>query len=199
MCFLGESFDRQASFRKVVSNTDSLPRRPHNPNRRRTVAGIPDDVSREPGIGSAHSLTIQHNPHTSASAGGVSSPLTLLWFSVSSDSLVLPGQFSTVGRPAHQQKKSGEEGRSSARRIRAPRGDGMSSLMASLTSSPPVHPCRDPSTSSAVHSLPRLATNSSLNSETSCNSASYRTLSASSSCCQVSLGEIIRSSVTETK
>lgn len=67
----------------------------------------------------------------------------------------------------------------------------MSSLMASLTSSPPVTSCHNHSTSycsssSEVHSLPRLATNSSLNSEASFNSASYRTLSASSSCCQVS-------------
>ena len=115
-----------------------------------------------------------------------------------SASPVLPGQFSTVGRPAscasaHQQRNMGEEvkekgevreeGQPSARRIRAPRGEGISSLMASLTSSSPISPCHS---TSEVHSLPRLATNSSLNSEASCNSASYRTLSASSSCCQVS-------------
>lgn len=123
-------------------------------------------------------------------------------------SLVLPGQFSTVGPPAssctsaHQQMTPGEEVdekergevrrevQSSVRKIRAPKGEGMSSLMASLTSSAPVDSGHDHSTSccsssSEVHSLPRDATNSSLNSE-----ASYRTLSASSSCCQVSLGEI---------
>lgn len=118
-----------------------------------------------------------------------------------------------MGRPAsctsaRRQKNTGEETdvkkkgeareieQSTARRIRAPRGEGMSSLMASLTSSPPVNTCHDHSTSccsssSEVHSLPRLATSSSLNSEASCNSISYRTLSASSSCCQVSLGEVI--------
>ncbi|TKS66682.1 NHS-like protein 1 [Collichthys lucidus] len=158
----GASFDRQASFRRVVSNTDSLSRRPRNLSRRKTVTGIPDDAGLK-----------------------LDSPLV---------SLVLPGQFSPVGRPAsctssNQLKKTGEdmaakekrgvreEGQSSARRIRAPRGEGMSSLMASLTS------C-SPGGSLEVHNLPRLATNSSLNSEASCNSSPYRTLSASSSCCQ---------------
>lgn len=113
-------------------------------------------------------------------------------------SLVRPTQSSTVGRPAsctpdHQQNNTGmekggvrEEGQSSARRIRAPRGEGLSSLMASLTA-PSCHN----HFSSGVHKLPRLATNSSLNSEASCNSTSYRTLSTSSSCCQVSSGGII--------
>lgn len=141
-------------------------------------------------------------------------PLSPLFFTPDSPdapsvSSVLPGQFSTVGRPAScipQQRKEETEvdhkgevrevGRSTLRRIRAPRGAGMSSLMASLTSSPPANSCHDHSTScctysSEVHSLPRLATTSSLNSEASCNSISYRTLSASSSCSQVSLGEII--------
>lgn len=56
----------------------------------------------------------------------------------------------------------------------------MSSLMASLTSPTPVN-------TGQGRSLPRLATNSSLDSEASCNSISYRALSASSSCSQVSL------------
>lgn len=158
---------------------------------------------------------------STCSIKSTSPPLSPLFLTpVSADSplvsLVLPGQFSTVGRPAsssaHHQKNTEEEveeqekgevreeAPSSSRRIRAPRGEGMSSLMASLTSSPLVSPCHDRS-SSEVHSLPRLATNSSLNSEVSCNSASYGTLSASSSCCQVSLGEInvAGSSVTRTK
>lgn len=126
--------------------------------------------------------------------------------------LVLPGQFSTVGQgacsctPTHQQKTTGKEleereraeiskeEKSSARRIRAPRGEVISGLMASLTSSSHVELCQEHSSSccsSDVQRLPRLATNSSLNSDSSCNSTSYRTLSASSSCCQVSLGKNI--------
>ncbi|KAL3045453.1 hypothetical protein OYC64_013679 [Pagothenia borchgrevinki] len=136
----GESFDRQASFRKVAPNTDSLLNRPRLLNRRKTVTGIPEDVRR---------LDSQ---------------------------LVLPGQYSTVGRPASCEppRHSDEEVKCPSRRIRAPRGRGMSSLMASLTSSP----------TSEVYSLPRQETTSSLNSEASGTSASCRTISASSSCCQ---------------
>lgn len=106
---------------------------------------------------------------------------------------MLPGQFSSVGRPgscpplqqrptpAREGGRVRELGLSTARRIRAPRGEGMSSLMASLTSP-------TPGGSGQVHSLPRLTSHSSLDSEASCNSISYRLLSASSSCSQVSLG-----------
>lgn len=113
----------------------------------------------------------------------------------SSSSVVLPGQFSTVGRSgsAHHTRNTMDKEEtnskdqrnhlSTGRRIRAPKGEGMSSLMASLTS-------RCVSSSSDISQLPRLDTTSSLNSDTSCNSStSYHTLSASSSsccCCQVS-------------
>lgn len=105
---------------------------------------------------------------------------------------MIPGQFSTVGRPgscppvqqrqitAKEDGNARELGFLTTRRIRAPRGEGMSSLMASLTSPTPVN-------AGQVHSLPRLATNSSLDSEASCNSIAYKALSASSSCSQVSL------------
>lgn len=106
---------------------------------------------------------------------------------------MLPGQFSSVGRPGScpplQQRPTPaqeggrgvrELGLSATRRIRAPRGEGMSSLMASLTSPTLGGSGQD-------HSLPRLTSNSSLDSEASCNSISYRLLSASSSCSQVSL------------
>lgn len=100
---------------------------------------------------------------------------------------MIPGQFSTVGRPGScppvQQRQTAaqeegsvtELGLSTTRRIRAPRGGGMSSLMASLTSPTPGR-------SGPVH-----RSNSSLDSEASCNSVSFRLLSASSSCSQVSL------------
>ncbi|KAF1394418.1 hypothetical protein PFLUV_G00000070 [Perca fluviatilis] len=97
-------------------------------------------------------------------------------------SAVLPAGFSGVGRPAEENlthpapaaERGGarEEGKSSLRRIRAPRGGGMCSLMASLTSAPPT----DPSPLPQPPPLPRPETNSSLD---SCG-----TLSASSSCCQ---------------
>uniref|UniRef100_A0A673Z8X8 Uncharacterized protein n=1 Tax=Salmo trutta TaxID=8032 RepID=A0A673Z8X8_SALTR len=46
----GESFERQASFRRALANTDSLIRHPRNKlTRRKTITGIPDDVPRELG------------------------------------------------------------------------------------------------------------------------------------------------------
>ncbi|XP_037318848.2 mucin-2-like isoform X2 [Pungitius pungitius] len=142
----GESFDRQASFRKVASNTDTLSRRPCNLNRHKTVTGILDDVIRD-----------------------LDTPL---------ESAVLPEQFSTVGQPAassssctwERSLKVTEEGPSLVRRIRAPRSGGLSSLMASLTSGPPVD------SSSELHGL---VVASALTSE-----ASFRTHSASSTCIQ---------------
>lgn len=111
-----------------------------------------------------------------------------------------------MGRPAsecsspHQQRnveveqreEMRKEGQLTTRRIRAPKGEGMSSLMASLTSSPRIgsHSTSCCSPSLEINTLPRPASTSSLNSEASCNSVSYRTLSASSSCYQVSLGEV---------
>ncbi|XP_029695437.1 NHS-like protein 1 [Takifugu rubripes] len=150
----GESFDRQASFRRVASNNDSLSQRYCNLSRRKTITGMPTKSPEKTRI-----------------------------------STVIPGQFSTVGRPGscppvqQRQITAKEEGNArelgflTTRRIRAPRGEGMSSLMASLTSPTPVN-------TGQVRSLPRLATNSSLDSEASCNSISYRALSASSSCSQ---------------
>lgn len=150
----GQSFDRQASLRRTLSNGDSLTRRPRNLSRRQTVTGLPEDVSPKAPV-----------------------------------SVVLPGQFSTVGRPTSSNRASSDQGEigkeATNRKIRAPRGMGMSSLMAALTSSPRTG---NSSSSSDVRGLPRLETTSSLSSESSCHSASYRTLSASSSCCQVSCG-----------
>ncbi|XP_021167027.2 NHS-like protein 1, partial [Fundulus heteroclitus] len=148
----GESFDRQASFRRTLSNADSLSRRPHKLSRRKTVSAISDDVI----------------PKRSVSAG-------------------LPGQYATVGRPSsascspsprhksrdvdwEESELSRKEGQGTSRRIRAPRGEGLSSLMASLTSSPNV--------SSSIHSMP---TASSLSSDVGWNSPDCSALSASSS------------------
>ncbi|XP_026157431.1 mucin-17-like isoform X2 [Mastacembelus armatus] len=169
----GESFDRQASFRRPLSSVDSLARRPRNLGHRKTVTGTPD---------------ISQNPDLP---------------------LILPGQDLTVGPPAvssctstHWQNNTEEEaeetcraqitkqGQSSARRVCDPKGDGISSLMVSVTSSQCVDSCQDRAascctSSSEVHSPPHLATNWSLKSEASCNCASYwKTLIASSSCHQ---------------
>uniref|UniRef100_A0A3Q2DCZ3 Nascent polypeptide-associated complex subunit alpha, muscle-specific form-like n=1 Tax=Cyprinodon variegatus TaxID=28743 RepID=A0A3Q2DCZ3_CYPVA len=155
----GESFDRQASFRRTLSNTDSLNRRPHKLSRRKTVSALSDNVLPKPSV-----------------------------------SLDLPGQYSTVGRPASsvssQQKsrevemweseRNGKEGQYTSRRIRAPKGEGMSSLMASLTSSPNIG--KEPVSCQSSPSDGRIPpTNSSLSSEVGFKSNTHTTPSASSS------------------
>ncbi|XP_028328141.1 nascent polypeptide-associated complex subunit alpha, muscle-specific form-like [Gouania willdenowi] len=86
----GESFDRQASFRRTIFSPD-LTRDSRLLNRRQTVSGLSEDDA----------------PTSAADSG----------------------RFCTTAR-----LESGPESRAGSRRIRAPRGDGISSLMASLTS-----------------------------------------------------------------
>ncbi|RVE75179.1 hypothetical protein OJAV_G00014170 [Oryzias javanicus] len=151
----GESFDRQASFRKTLSNSDSLSRRSRKLTRRKTVSNLQDDVS----------------PKASVSVD-------------------LPGQFSTVGRPASscgssgrqknkgaEVKEGGEKIRTdqlSSRRIRAPKGEGMSSLMATLTSSPCIE--RQPTSETQTECSPTS------NYSSDCDP--YKMLNVSSSYCQ---------------
>ncbi|XP_077399373.1 uncharacterized protein nhsl1a isoform X2 [Vanacampus margaritifer] len=138
----GQSFDRQASFRKVA---DSSSRRHQNLNRHMThVTGNPVDV-----------INKQDSPTDQCSRA---SPLA----------------------QQEEEEMVIKKRESLARKIRAPTGQGLASLMMSLTS-PRVDSL---SRSSDVRSLPRMATSSSLDSDASCNSVSYRTLSASSSCSQ---------------
>uniref|UniRef100_A0A8K9X5T9 Uncharacterized protein n=1 Tax=Oncorhynchus mykiss TaxID=8022 RepID=A0A8K9X5T9_ONCMY len=70
----GEGFERQASFRRALANTDTLIRQPRNKlTRRKTIAGIPDDITRD----------LEHEADEEPGCGG---------------SVVLPGQYSTLGR-----------------------------------------------------------------------------------------------------
>ncbi|XP_077959725.1 uncharacterized protein LOC120817421 isoform X5 [Gasterosteus aculeatus] len=107
----GESFDRQASFRKVASKTDSFSRRPCNLNRHETVTGILDDVIRD--LDSLSESMVLRDQFSTVGQPVASSSL-------------------------QQSLKTAEEGPSLVRRIRAPRSGGLSSLMASLTSGQPV-------------------------------------------------------------
>ncbi|XP_026218215.1 NHS-like protein 1 isoform X3 [Anabas testudineus] len=167
----GESFDRQASSRRTLSSSDSLSRRPRNLSRRKTVTGI-SDVGWK--LDSPLSL-----PDQSSTVGHAASSCT------STD------QQKTMWEELEERERAEirKEDQSSVRRIRAPEGEGMTGLMASPTRSAYVESCQEHSSSccsppSEARSLPRLVTNSSLNSEASCNSTPYRTLSASSSSCQ---------------
>jgi len=46
----GETFDRQASIRRSLINTDTLVRRPKKVKRRKTISGVPDSVQEELGM-----------------------------------------------------------------------------------------------------------------------------------------------------
>ncbi|KAM9830648.1 uncharacterized protein nhsl1a isoform 1-T1 [Syngnathus typhle] len=139
----GQSFDRQASFRKVACNADSLSRRHCNPTRCMT--------------GTGNLVGVVHQQGTDSPADQC--------FTASSH-----GQL-------EEEESVMKKGESLMRKIRAPRGEGISSLMTSLTS--PRFSCP-----SDVQSLPRMINSSSLDSDASYNSVSYRTLSGSSSCSQ---------------
>ncbi|XP_051910095.1 NHS-like protein 1 isoform X2 [Hippocampus zosterae] len=139
----GQSFDRQASFRKVACNLDSSSCRRRNPNHRVTVP--------------VNHVGVVNRQDTDS-----------------------PADQCSTASPLGQREEEDlvlRKRESLARKIRAPRGEGPASLMMSLTS-PRVDSL---SCSSNVRSLPRMATSSSLDSDASCNSVSYRTLSASSS------------------
>lgn len=94
----------------------------------------------------------------------------------------IPKQHMADSTEMEEMVEGAEMGHATSRRIRAPQGEGLSSLMAALTSSKAV------TSISEVHSRPHMATNSSLNSS-SCNSVSYRSLNGSLSCCQVGIRE----------
>ncbi|CAL8306713.1 unnamed protein product [Merluccius merluccius] len=172
----GESFVRQASSRQGgVANSDSPGRRPHQLRCRKTVTGIRDDI-----------IKIDLGPVYG----------------------VLPGQYSTVGRPgptifsqtpptssqtpptsSRTPLNSSQTPPTSRRRIRAQKGEGICSLMASLTSQPPSSCLPHSNTSSSPSPsscLPLLPTSSStgLDSERR-QSTSYRWLHScsSTSCC----------------
>lgn len=46
----GETFDRQASVRRSLINTDTLARRPKKVKRRKTISGLPDNIQQELGM-----------------------------------------------------------------------------------------------------------------------------------------------------
>lgn len=111
----GESFDRQASFRRTLSNTDTVIRRSKKVKRRKTITGVPDDVKSELAKGQNDNRT---------------------------HSMYMAGQFSTIGHDGSVNstlKHSGcqtEEVKTvppSMRRIRAQRGCGIAAQMANIS------------------------------------------------------------------
>ncbi|XP_051265980.1 NHS-like protein 1 isoform X2 [Dicentrarchus labrax] len=165
----GAVFDRQASIRRSLINTDTVSRRPKKVKRRKTISGLPDNINQE----------LAAKGH-----GGELRP----------HSMFIPGQYSTLGRVGSvnstlrrsQTRDSGcqtEEVKvvpPSMRRIRAQRGHGIAAQMAGISTSSstgsisvsssdssgilmlPHHFNRDPS---RFHSLPRQGARVSLSAD----------------------------------
>ncbi|XP_069370579.1 NHS-like protein 1 isoform X13 [Paralichthys olivaceus] len=119
----GAVFDRQASIRRSLINTDTVSRRPKKVKRRKTISGLPDNFNLELAKGRGGEL----RPH----------------------SMFIPGQYSTLGRVrsvnstlsrsvTRDSSCQTEEIKivpPSMRRIRAQRGQGIAAQMAGISTS----------------------------------------------------------------
>ncbi|XP_029984501.1 NHS-like protein 1 isoform X3 [Sphaeramia orbicularis] len=119
----GAVFDRQASIRRSLINTDTVSRRPKKVKRRKTISGLPDNINQELAKGRGGEL----RPH----------------------SMFIPGQYSTLGRvgSVNSMLRRSETRDSSCqteevkvvppsmRRIRAQRGQGIAAQMAGISAS----------------------------------------------------------------
>ncbi|KAF7230632.1 NHS-like protein 1 isoform X3 [Nothobranchius furzeri] len=116
----GAVFDRQASIRRSLINTDTVSRRPKKVKRRKTITGLPDNINQE----------------LAKARGGELRP----------QSMFIPGQYSTLGRVGSVNSTLRHSDVScqteevkvvppSVRRIRAQRGQGIAAQMAGLSAS----------------------------------------------------------------
>ncbi|XP_037305654.2 NHS-like protein 1 isoform X3 [Pungitius pungitius] len=120
----GAVFDRQASIRRSLINTDTVSRRPKKVKRRKTISGLPDNFNHEL---AAKGYGGELRPH----------------------SMFIPGQYSTLGRVGSvsstlrrsETRESGCQTENvkvvppSMRRIRAQRGQGIAAQMAGISTS----------------------------------------------------------------
>ncbi|XP_055362481.1 NHS-like protein 1 isoform X3 [Betta splendens] len=120
----GAVFDRQASIRRSLINTDTVSRRPKKVKRRKTISGLPENINMEL---AAKGRGGELRPH----------------------SMFIPGQYSTLGRVGSVNstlRRSDTRDSScqteevkvvppSMRRIRAQRGQGIAAQMAGISAS----------------------------------------------------------------
>ncbi|XP_060947101.1 NHS-like protein 1 isoform X1 [Limanda limanda] len=120
----GAVFDRQATIRRSLINTDTVSRRPKKVKRRKTISGLPDDINWEL---AAKGRGGELRPH----------------------SMFIPGQYSTLGRvrsvnstlsrsitrDSSCQTEETKVVPPSMRRIRAQRGQGIAAQMAGISTS----------------------------------------------------------------
>ncbi|XP_036405492.1 NHS-like protein 1 isoform X2 [Megalops cyprinoides] len=170
----GENFDRQASIRRSLVNTDTVVRRSKKVKRRKTITGVPDNIQKE----------LAAKGHSEFRA----------------QSMYIPGQFSTLGRVGSVNstlRRSDTRDSScqteevkivppSMRRIRAQRGQGIAAQMAnfSTSSSGSISAASDSAGvvfapqlnggGQRFHSLPRQGARVSLNADPNYASTPYR-------------------------
>ncbi|XP_028833234.1 NHS-like protein 1 isoform X3 [Denticeps clupeoides] len=173
----GENFDRQASFRRSLINTDTVIRRTKKVRRRKTITGVPDNIQRElasKAESRAHSMCITGQFSTLGRTGSINSTLH---FSETRDSGCQTEEIKIVP---------------SMRRIRAQRGQGIAAQMAQISTSSSgslsaVSDCNGfaftPQLSRIdqdFHSLPRTSARVSAQPESKYGSLSYRMNNGSS-------------------
>ncbi|XP_005158878.2 NHS-like protein 1 isoform X4 [Danio rerio] len=174
----GENFDRQASFRRSMANTDTIIRRPKRVQRRKTITGVPDNIqtelaNKEQADSRIHSSMA--DPYSTLSrVGSVNSTLKR---SDTRDSCCQTEEVKIVPP--------------SVRRIRAQRGHGIAAQMASVSSSSSISTISDCNgisytqlndSDQSFQSLPRQGSRiPQQHSETKYNSSPYRANSGSTS------------------
>ncbi|KAG1972569.1 NHS-like protein 1 isoform X2 [Pimephales promelas] len=127
----GENFDRQASFRRSLANTDTIIRRPKRVQRRKTITGVPDIIqtdlaNKEQADSRIHSMCMADQYSTLSRVGSVNSTLRR---SDTRDSSCQTEELKIVPP--------------SVRRIRAQRGHGIAAQMASVSSSSSISTISD--------------------------------------------------------
>ncbi|TRY59663.1 hypothetical protein DNTS_027404 [Danionella cerebrum] len=175
----GENFDRQASFRRSVANTDTIIRRPKRVQRRKTITGVPDNIqteiaNKEQTDSRTHSGSMRDQYSPVSRVGSVNSTLRR---SDMCDSGLQTEEVKIVPP--------------SMRRIRAQRGHGKAAQMASVSSSSSISTMSDSNgicyrqlseSEQSFHSLSRQGSYiSDQHSETNYNSFPYRMSSGSTS------------------
>ncbi|KAL4623914.1 NHS-like protein 1 [Arapaima gigas] len=118
----GENFDRQASVRRSLVNTDTLGRRAKKVRRRKTITGVPDNIQKELGNGEMFQSHMMYVPGQCSTLGRVGSISSTLRYSCTRDSSCQTEEEVKIVQP-------------SMRRIRAQKGHGIAAQMANFSNS----------------------------------------------------------------
>ncbi|XP_047677648.1 NHS-like protein 1 isoform X1 [Tachysurus fulvidraco] len=178
----GENFDRQASFRRTIINTDTIIRRSKRVKRRKTITGVTDNIKRELANNEKTGIRTQSIYTTGqySTLGGVGS--------------ISPSLMHLVTRDTGCQIDDVKIVPPSMRRIRSQRGHGIATQMANITLSSSgsisnmsdcngdIYTCQLNGSDQGFHSLPRHGAQICVQKlETICSSSPYLAVSGSTS------------------